>query len=124
MTDIAGWKTEKTLAEGGQGQIFLVTRNEVQAVLKRLKNTANQERLSRFRREIEVGQRLTHPYIARVMEHDIAATKPYFIAEYCPLGSLEDISLSEWSVVRRLQLFHKLCQGVAHAHSRVLYTEI
>src|SRR5690349_10732780 len=125
MVDFGKWKIEKTLTAGGQGDILLVSHDGQQAVLKRLRNAANPERIARFKREIEVGQRLDHPNVATVIEYDIQAAKPYFISKYCPLGSLADMDLSEWSIPRKLDLFHKICQGVAHAHiEKVIHRDL
>jgi hypothetical protein len=66
------WKIIRTLTEGGQGQLFLVsdTTNRIQStcVLKRLKNITSEERRSRFTREVEATQRIRHPNVLRV--HD------------------------------------------------------
>jgi serine/threonine protein kinase len=88
-----------------------------EAVLKRLRNAANLDRVARFQREIEVGQRLKHPYVVEVIEYDLSASKPYFVIEYYRHGSLATLDMKLWPLVRKLHLFQRICMGVAHAHS-------
>ncbi|MGD0307120.1 MAG: serine/threonine-protein kinase [Candidatus Acidiferrales bacterium] len=87
------WKIIRTLTEGGQGQLFLVsdTTNRIQStcVLKRLKNITSEERRSRFTREVEATQRIRHPNVLRVHDSNLETNRPYYVGENCELGSLE-----------------------------------
>jgi len=113
------WKRERSLTGGGQGDVFLVTDTQdeyegvwVQKLLK------NKSRISRFAREIKAGLELSHPNVIKVIDYDLEADRPYFIAEYCTGGSLGDFELSKLSVVDRLRLFAAICRGIGHAHSQ------
>jgi serine/threonine protein kinase len=82
----------RSLAEGGQGQVFLVhdtTESDAAPfVLKRLKNL---KRLDLFEREVNATRAINHPNILRVIDFDLSGSQPYHVAEYCEHGSLVDI---------------------------------
>jgi hypothetical protein len=87
------WKIIRTLTEGGQGQLFLVSdttnRIEQTCVLKRLKNITSEERRSRFAREVAATQRINHPNVLRVYDSNLDINRPYYVGENCECGSLE-----------------------------------
>lgn len=86
------WKRVRSLTAGGQGEIFLVKKNESGQeelfVQKRLKNTNSLERRMRFQQETETTTKLQHPNILKVIESGIDETPPYYISEYCEGGTL------------------------------------
>jgi serine/threonine protein kinase len=128
------WKLVKRLGEGGQGHAFLVETEPITAesiasgrvdrffapsgkhVLKRLKTKAQ---LHRLKSEIEACQRLNHPGILRIVEHDLDADEPWLVSAYCPNGSLDKFWPSDPNSVsgsRALSMFSMICDAVAHAH--------
>jgi serine/threonine protein kinase len=111
------WVIQRQLGEGGQGHTYLVREKDSKEgpdfVLKRLKN---KKRIERFRSEIEAGLRLSHPNLIRVVDSDIEHDPPYFVAEYCSGGSLEDQAGPPRSILNSLRLMLTICEGVAHAH--------
>jgi len=74
------WNTEKSIDEGGQGYVYLVTdlkgEKTGRFALKRLKDPARREL---FERELQVVRRLNHPNIVRVEESGVAREKPYYV---------------------------------------------
>jgi len=88
------WRRVRSLPEGGQGHLFIVedTTGEFagQLVQKRLKNVDDQDRRKRFEDEVAVVRSLDHPNVLRVMYSDLTAERPYFIAEFCERGSLQE----------------------------------
>lgn len=86
------WEIEKGIGEGGQGRVFLVKDSRREGlgrfVLKRLKN---EKRRDLFEREIKAVQQLNHPNILRIIEADLSGDEPYYVAEFCERGSLEQI---------------------------------
>lgn len=59
--------------------------------LKILKNTGSHERRERFVREVAALNKIAHPNILHVLEYDLEAEKPYYVAEYCERGSLQRV---------------------------------
>lgn len=86
------WKRIRSLTAGGQGEIFLVKRNDSEQeelfVQKRLKNTTNPERRRRFEQETETTAKLEHQNILKIIESGIDQSPPYYISEYCEGGEL------------------------------------
>jgi serine/threonine protein kinase len=120
------WRIVSPLNEGGQAWTYLVeniTNSDGRRyVLKRLKN---KKRLDRFEIEISVVQKLNHPNIVRILDHDILDDEPYFVMEYCEAGELDQAKLSGYSVVQKLELFRTICVAVGHAHeSQVIHRDI
>jgi serine/threonine-protein kinase PpkA len=87
------WKRIRSLTAGGQGEIFLVKRNDYEQeemfVQKRLKNANNSERQRRFQQETETTAKLQHPNILRIIESGVDQSPPYYISEYCEGGTLD-----------------------------------
>lgn len=88
------WKRVRSLTAGGQGEIFLVQRNDSSQgeelfVQKRLKNANNPERRRRFEQETNSTAILQHPNILKIIEGAIDQNPPYYISEYCEGGTLE-----------------------------------
>ncbi|OQW37781.1 MAG: hypothetical protein A4E19_12210 [Nitrospira sp. SG-bin1] len=113
------WEIVRSLPEGGQAHTFLVRNSEDSDdtglyVLKRLKNP---ERLGRFWREIEIGLKLAHPNLIKVINFDIVAQRPYLVCQYCEGGDLRSRGVGQGlGAIAGLKFFHSICQGVAYAH--------
>lgn len=110
------WKTIETLGEGGQGQVFLVEdlENENKSyVLKRLKNN---ERINRFKSEIEAIKKLKHPNIVNLIDFDLENNKPYLVTDYCAGGELTFDKVSSFSTIEKLKLFSTICKAIGYAH--------
>lgn len=114
------WEKISDLREGGQAHTFRVkdrdTSDGKTYVLKRLKNS---KRTDRFDREIEACRKLEHPNVLKIVDYGILPGKdgkPFFVSDYCDLGSLEDQGMPPGSVIESVELFRQVCAGVAHAH--------
>lgn len=95
------WRgTGKTLGEGGQAQVSIVTDTREEHpgewALKRLKNIDDPEAKERFGREVRAVQSINHPNILRIIHSDLTAARPYFVAEYCEGGSLQKNGASRY----------------------------
>jgi serine/threonine protein kinase len=112
------WKNEGSLAEGGQGWAYIVSKPSDPArklfVLKRLKN---KDRLGRFQKEIEVLTRLSHPGILKIVETGESQEHPFDVAEYCENHDLSKLDLSQKSLLEKLYSIRQICSAVAAAHS-------
>ena len=79
--------TGRTLGEGGQGVVQLVTRrDEIDGrnyALKALRHVGSIQALERFRREINAVKKITHPAIVQVFDHSKEGDKfQYYVMEY------------------------------------------
>lgn len=91
-------------------------------VLKRLKN---RNRLDRFAREVTTALSLDHPNILKVVDQDLEQERPYFVAEYCAGGPLDDADLSQYGFVDKLRIFRAICRAVGYAHAQgVIHRDI
>lgn len=114
------WTIERSLGEGGQAHTFLVNDtlhpDGPARVLKRLKN---ENRIDRFRQEVEAVKALVHPNILGIVDVGLNAPPYYFVTEYCEGGSIEDADLY-WRdrPDLALELFLDVCAAAAYAHSQ------
>ena len=112
------WEVIKQIGEGGQSHIFLVNDLEEQfpepCVLKRLKNI---NRVERFKKEIEAGQRLNHPQIAPILNFSLEE-KPYFVTKKYPGPTLEKLDPLPLEPFQALTIFIEICDVVSFAHSK------
>jgi eukaryotic-like serine/threonine-protein kinase len=116
------WRMKGSLSEGGQAHTFLVTDDraggEGTYVLKRLKNTGNPQRMERFRREVDVVRRLSHPNIVNIIDFDTDHDPPYFVSNYYRGGTLADKpDITEGDPIASLSLILEICHGLKMAHA-------
>ena len=109
------WEVIDSHSEGGQAFIYIVKdlKGEFpgQMVLKRLKN---HNRLNRFKKEIEAGQRLNHLGIAPI--HDYSLEEPaFFVTKKYEGKTLEN--LAPMDKIKALDIYVKLCDILTYAHS-------
>jgi serine/threonine protein kinase len=114
------WQNLGPIGEGGQAHVYRVKdlTGEVEKVCA-LKRIRNQERLERFRDEIEAVMRLQHDHIVQFVDYSLEVDKPYLVTEYCEGGNLEDANPKFWqaSPVKALELFQDICNAVRFAHA-------
>jgi serine/threonine protein kinase len=122
---------EEFLTAGGMKRIFKVfdTSSERYIALAKLHENAPISQYDSFIREARLTAKLEHPNIMTV--HDIGVTEkntPYFTMELKNGGSLDDIlnkriqgnldSLKKYKREDLLEVFLKVCDAVAFAHSK------
>jgi serine/threonine protein kinase len=116
------WQVIQDLSQGGQAWTYLVTKADGDAnnlfVLKRLIRKTDPSRIKRFQQEIDMGMRLDHPNILKVVAHNIDHEHPYLVTEYCAGGSLADLTVLDYTDGERLKLFLSISRGVGYAHDR------
>lgn len=122
MADNFGdWIRGESIGEGGQSRTYFAykkgDRERKPFVIKVLKQKSNPARLKRFEREISVGRQLSHTNVVHIEAEDLTADQPYLIMEYCSGGELQDFDISSLSILQKLTLFEKVCEGVAHLHA-------
>jgi serine/threonine protein kinase len=115
------------LGRGGMGTVYLArdARSQMLVALKVLppKRAREEERLlARFRREMEMCQRVSHPHLAWAYEVGVCQGVYYIALEYIPGKSLFRIVTEEGplSVPRAARLFGEVCSALEHAHNQGL----
>jgi serine/threonine protein kinase len=115
------------IAKGGMGTVYLArdTRSDLCVALKVLppKRAREEERLlARFRREMEMCQRVSHPHLAWTYEVSVWHGVYYIAMEYIPGRSLFRLIHDEGplAVPRLARLFAEVCLALDHAHNQGL----
>jgi eukaryotic-like serine/threonine-protein kinase len=115
------------IAKGGMGTVYLAkdTRSDQMIALKVLppRRAREEERLlTRFRREMEMSQRVAHPHVAWTCEVGVCQGVYYIAMEYIPGKSLYRLVADEGTlpVARAARLFAEVASGLDHAHTRGL----
>lgn len=113
------------IGKGGMGTVFLArdTRNNQILALKILppKKAREEPRmLARFRREMDMNQRVDHPHVAWTYDASIINDIHYIAMEFIPGKSLHRIVAAEGplKVPRAARLFAELCSALDHCHER------
>ena len=124
---IGHYQILRELGSGGMGVVYEAEQREPQrrVALKVVRAAALGGRaVTRFRHEAEILGRLSHPAIARVYEagthEDGSGPIAFFTMELVEGGaSLTDYAAAKHLPLRaRLELFLRVCEGVAYAHQR------
>jgi serine/threonine protein kinase len=115
------------LGQGGMGKVFLVrdTRNDQLIALKilppRLART-EERMMARFRREMQMSQRVAHPNLAWTYEVGEVRGVPYIAMEYIPGKTLSRLVIDEGPLKhsRAARLLAEVASGLEHAHNQGL----
>jgi serine/threonine protein kinase len=115
------------IGKGGMGTVYLArdSRSEQLLALKVLspKRAREEERiLARFRREMEMCQRVAHPNLAWTFEVGVCQGVHYIAMEYIPGKSLFRLVNDEGplEVPRAARLFAEVASALEHAHTQGL----
>jgi tetratricopeptide (TPR) repeat protein len=128
---IGGYRILRTLGAGGMGIVYEAEQSQPRrpVALKVIRGGAHVDevQLKMFRREAQTLARLRHPSIAAIYESGGTADGQAFFAMELVRGE----TLKQWLEKRRptaglgaaelrlrLELFRKICDGVAYAHQR------
>jgi serine/threonine protein kinase len=128
------FRLRRELARGGMGAVWEVEHIET-GQLYALKTILAAGRLQgpggeamvRFRREVELGARLDHPYVVRVHSADVEGDPPWLVQTYLPGGSLDERLKRQGPlpVEEAAAVTAKVARGLAHAHARgVLHRDL
>jgi serine/threonine protein kinase len=122
---LGGFRILKPLGEGGMGKVYLAARpgdgrRVAVKVLPRTRALEERNALSRFRREMELSQRINHPNIARTLGVGDEDGVHYMIMEYVPGDSLYHVIKGKnggpWRVPDTARYFLKVLDGLNAAH--------
>src|SRR6516225_9033755 len=114
------WEVVRSLAEGGQGHLFLVRdtirESDERFVLKRLKNA---KRLDLFEREIRAVGTLHSANILRVEDFNLSdSSTAYYVAERCEQGSLAEVGAEVFKgdIIASLSVLVPIIDALSAAH--------
>ena len=122
---LGGFRILKPLGAGGMGKVYLAVhprdgRRVAVKVLPRTRALEEKNALSRFRREMELSQRLHHPNVARTLEVGAEDGVHFMIMEYVPGDSLYNIVKGKHGGPLRVpdaaRYFLKVLEGLNAAH--------
>jgi serine/threonine protein kinase len=121
---LGGYRLLRPLGEGGMGKVYLAVGdqrlNVAVKVLPPRKALEEKTALQRFRREMELSQRVSHPNLARTIAVGNEGDVYYMVMEYIPGKSLYELVKSERDGPLRVpdaaRLFLKLLDGLEAAH--------
>lgn len=124
---LGGWRLEEPLGEGGMATVWRATR-EVggytrEAAIKCLKiGLYSPELRQRFVDEQSILARLEHPHIARLYDAGIAADGTPYLAMERVRGPdlIAHADARRLDAAQRVELFLKVVDAVAHAHSELV----
>jgi serine/threonine protein kinase len=115
------------IGRGGMGAVYLArdTRNQGLVAVKVLppKRAKAQERmLARFRREMEICQRVSHPNLTRTFEVGVHQGVNYIAMEYIPGKNLYRLvhERGHLEVSRAARLICEVAEGLEYAHAQGL----
>ncbi|HEV3117517.1 MAG TPA: serine/threonine-protein kinase [Gemmataceae bacterium] len=115
------------IGKGGMGTVYLArdSRSRLLVALKVLppKRAREEERLlSRFRREMEMCQRVAHPHLAWAYEVGVCQGVYYIAMEYIPGQSLYRLVNDQGplQIARAARLFSEVASALEHAHNQGL----
>ena len=121
------WRVVNLLGHGGMGSVYLAERAdgeyEQRVALKIVRGAAVQPPASaRFKSEIHILARLSHPNVARVIDAGHTPEgSPYLVMEFVdgsPITTHCDVQ--RLTIDRRLSLFRTVCSATQHAHQALV----
>ena len=123
--DCGPYRLVRLLGRGGMGAVYLGERTdgEIQQTVAVKLLTADGRRpewRERFLRERQLLASLNHPSIVHVIDAGSTGDgRPYLVMEYVE-GVAIDLHAATMDVRERLSLFLRVCEGVSHAHRRLI----
>ncbi len=123
---VDGYEIQALIGGGGMGEVYRAVDSEdgevvaLKVVAGRL--TRDPEVMARFETEVAALAQLDHPNVVRVLDHgETANGRRFLVMEFvdgCDLRRF--LRAQRPDMERALDIFAKVCAGVAHAHERGL----
>ena len=125
---LGGYRLMRPIGEGGMGKVYLaVNDRKEQVAIKVLpprKAAEEDNALQRFRREMDLSRRCSHPNLARTLAVGSEGDVHFMVMEYIPGKSLFDLVRNEGVGPLRVpdaaRLFLKVIDGLEAAHRAAL----
>jgi serine/threonine-protein kinase len=120
--EIAGYKIERLIGEGGFGQVWRATRDGALVAIKilHLELIRSHDAIVRFERELAATERLNHRHVVRALDHGtLEDGRPYLVLEYVEGPSLRDVIHERGSLPpsEMLAILDPLCEALGAAHA-------
>jgi serine/threonine protein kinase len=122
---LGGYRLLRPLGEGGMGKVYLAVDNDENKVAIKVlpprKALEETNALRRFRREMDLSRRCSHPNLARTLSVGSEGDVHFMVMEYIPGESLYQMVKSDQVGPLRVpdaaRLFLKLIDGLEAAHA-------
>jgi serine/threonine protein kinase len=124
-TRLGPYLVERLIGQGGMGAVYRAVRHDgefrMSAAIKVVKRGMDTDGIvRRFRVERQILARLSHPYIAHLLDGGVTPdSRPYFVMEFVE-GRRLDETTPELTLDQRLELFLRICQAIEHAHRNLI----
>lgn len=120
--EIAGYRIERLIGEGGFGQVWRGTRDGTLVAIKvlHLELIRSHDAIVRFERELAATERLNHRHVVRALDHGtLPDGRPYLVLEFIEGPSLRDVIHERGSLppAEMLAILEPLCEALAAAHA-------
>lgn len=120
--EIAGYRIERLIGEGGFGQVWRATRDGALVAIKilHLELIRSHDAIVRFERELAATERLNHRHVVRALDHGtLEDGRPYLVLEYVDGPSLRDVIHERGSLppTEMLAILEPLCEALGAAHT-------
>jgi len=121
---LGGYRLLRPLGEGGMGKVYLAVNQDRERVAIKVlpprRALEEENALRRFRREMELSRRCSHPNLARTLSVGKEGDAHFMVMEYIPGESLYELVKSDRDGPLRVpdaaRLFVKLLDGLDAAH--------
>ncbi len=125
-TSINGYQVVRSLSSGGMGNIYLARDTAgTQVILKfpHIDIIGDPALYERYRRELEIGHALRHPFIQHLLDAGEYEGRPYMVMEFVEGETLRAYlsSRAPLAVDEAVHLLDELCQGVAYCHEKGVF---
>ncbi len=125
---LGGYRLLRPLGEGGMGKVYLAENDRGERVAIKVlpprRALEDENALLRFRREMDLSRRCTHPNVARTLAVGSEGDVHFMVMEYIPGESLFDMVRAPRAGPLRVpdaaRLFLKLIDGLDAAHKASL----
>ncbi|MGE3852387.1 MAG: protein kinase, partial [Planctomycetota bacterium] len=132
LSQLGRYAIRGELGRGGMGAVLIAADRDLgrDVAMKVMLGVADTEALVRFLREARVSGQLEHPNITPVHELGLDGRRPYFTMKLVRGEALSRRIArlhaevqhgrgdGEFALTQRLDVFRKICDGLAYAHSR------
>ncbi len=118
---VGRFSLNKQIGVGAGGEVWRAYDPKLDRIvalkLSRENEGFSEERAEQFRREANIGSRLQHPNIVRVLETGIADSRLYVTSEYVEGSTLAEwLSIQDPSPREAASLCRKIADALDHAH--------
>lgn len=116
---VAGYRLQRQLGTGGAADVYLGEKDGEHVAIKVLRSR-DAENFDRFRREVEVTKKMSHPNIVRLYDYGEQDGRFYLVLELMDAGNLRARLGSPVPPADAAELLKPLFSAVSYAHQQGL----